>query len=239
MSLKIRFVFNDEARNTDLANGIGFSALVGDNLLFDTGNAGKSLIANMKVLGIDPMKIRMVVISHNHWDHIGGLNDLLSANPDITVYGCPGSTGELKRAISRHKGSLIPCSEFMPIGPGILITGEMPSFYKGEYLPEQAVVLETENGISIITGCAHPGIVSIIDRVKEYFSADRIYAIAGGFHLKRHSEEELQRVLDDLAKKDIAIFAPMHCTGDMAIPAFSDRFGNKACILKSGDTLIV
>lgn len=237
MSFRIRILFNDQARQTDLAIGIGFSALIGDNLLFDTGNNGISLLANMEILGIDPMGINAVVISHDHWDHTGGLCDLLAMKPGITVYGAPGFGEELKRKITLNDGVFIPCAEYRQIGPGILLTGEMPGYYKGAYLAEQAMVLETENGISIITGCAHPGIVNIVDRVTEHLSTENLYSIVGGFHMKHHTKEELKRVFDDLEARDIALFVPMHCTGEKAIRAFVNRFGEKTRTLKSGDIL--
>ncbi|MCK4806475.1 MAG: MBL fold metallo-hydrolase [Candidatus Aegiribacteria sp.] len=237
MSFRIQILFNNTAGRTDLATGIGFSALVGNDLLFDTGNNGGSLFANMEILGIDPMKISAVVISHDHWDHTGGLDDLLAVKPGITVYGCPGFGEELKRKITLNDGVFTSCSEYRQIGPGIFLTGELPGYYKGTYLAEQAMILETESGISIITGCAHPGIVNIVDRVIEHFSIKKLHAIIGGFHLNSHTEEELERVLDDLGNRDINLFAPMHCTGEKAIQTFSNRFSDKACILKSGDSL--
>ncbi len=237
MSFRIRILFNDQARQPDLATGIGFSALIGDDLLFDTGNDGVTLLANMRILGIDPMGLSTIVISHDHWDHTGGLGDLLTVKPGITVYGCPGFGEELKRKITLNNGVFVSCSKYRQIRPGIHLTGELPGYYKGTYLAEQAMILETESGISIITGCAHPGIVNIVDRVIEQFPRKKIHSIIGGFHLKHHTEEELERVLDDLVERDIDLFAPMHCTGEKAIRTFSNRFGDKACILKSGDSL--
>lgn len=237
MPFRIQILFNNTAGRNDLATGIGFSALVGDDLLFDTGNNGVSLLANMEFLGVDTMGISTVVISHDHWDHTGGLCDLLAVKPGITVYGCPGFGEELKRKITLNDGVFIPCAEYRQIGPGILLTGELPGYYKGAYLAEQAMILKTDNGISIITGCAHPGIVNIVDRVIKHFSIKKLHAIIGGFHLNSHTEEELERVLDDLANRDIALFAPMHCTGEKAIQAFEERFGEKTRALKSGDIL--
>ncbi len=236
VSFRIRILFNDQACKSDLATGIGFSALIGDDLLFDTGNDEVSLLSNMRVLGVNPMKIDSVVISHDHWDHTGGIEGLLKTRPGITVYGCPGFGEEMKRAVALNKGVFIPCSEYRQIGPGIYLTGEMPARYKGHYLAEQAMVLETEKGISIITGCAHPGIVNIVDRVAERFSTKKMYSIIGGFHLKRHTEEELDSVLNDLEERDITLFVPMHCTGEKATRAFSDRFGSRTHVLKSGDS---
>ncbi len=237
MTFRIRILFNNIARQTDLATGIGFSALIGNDLLFDTGNDGGSLIANMSVLGIDPMEINTVVISHDHWDHTGGLSDLLAIKPGMTVYGCPGFSEELKQTIALKKGNFISSAGYREIEPGIFLTGEIPADYKGSYLAEQAMVLKSDNGISIITGCAHPGIVKIVDNVKRHFSVDSIYTVAGGFHLNHHDKTELREVLQQLATKDISFFVPMHCTGERAIEAFAETFGSRTKILASGDSI--
>ncbi len=236
MSFRIRILFNDVTRRNELAAGIGFSAIIGNDLLFDTGNDEVSLFANMRILGVNPMKIDSVVISHDHWDHTGGIDGLLRVNTGITIYGCPGFSEEMKRAVALKKGVFIPCSEYRQIGPGTYLTGEMPARYKGNYLAEQAMIIETDNGISIITGCAHPGIVNIVDRVADRFSTKKIHSIIGGFHLKSHTEEELEEVLDDLEKRNITLFVPMHCTGEKAIQAFIDRFGKRTLIMRSGDS---
>lgn len=233
----MRIVFNNTARQADLVTGIGFSALIGNKLLFDTGNDGKSLLANMRVLEIDPMKISTVVISHDHWDHTGGLADLLSVKSGMTVYGCPGFSEELKQTIALKKGKFISSAGYRQIEQGIFLTGEIPADYKGSCLGEQSMVLQSENGISIVTGCAHPGIVRIVDDVQRHFAADSIHIVAGGFHLNHHNKTELREVLQQLEMRDISTFIPMHCTGERAIEAFAETFGSRTKILASGDSI--
>jgi metal-dependent hydrolase (beta-lactamase superfamily II) len=65
-----------------LGTAWGFACVVetaDDRILFDTGSDGGMLIANMHALGIDPSGMDALVISHEHWDHVGGIDALLDA----------------------------------------------------------------------------------------------------------------------------------------------------------------
>ena len=63
-------------------------------------------------------------------------------------------------------GEVVKVKEWDEISKNIYTTGEIKGTYKGSFMPEQAVILKTENGITILTGCAHPGIIEIINIVK-------------------------------------------------------------------------
>jgi hypothetical protein len=81
-----------------------------------------------------------------------------------------------------------------------------------------------EKGLVIVTGCSHPGIVAIAEKAKADFQRD-IYMILGGTHLLRHSDEDLQTVIDELKKLGVQKVAATHCSGDKAISMFQDAFG--------------
>ena len=85
--MKITIVYDNDA-NADLKSGWGFSCLIEteSKLLFDTGDNGKKLIYNMKQLNVEPKDIGKVAISHNHWDHTGGLKEFLKANSKAQVF---------------------------------------------------------------------------------------------------------------------------------------------------------
>src|SRR5438477_12339565 len=64
----------------------GYSALVeygGKRILFDTGNNAEIFAQNVKVSGVDLKKLDFAVISHRHGDHTGGMNYLLTVNPQV------------------------------------------------------------------------------------------------------------------------------------------------------------
>ncbi len=90
---------------------------------------------------------------------------------------------------------------------------------------EQALVIETKRGLSILTGCAHPGIVDIVRQVRQWGPVD---LVSGGFHLLDTSPAEVTSVIQELQTLEVRRVAPTHCTGEPAIAqfraAFTDNF---------------
>jgi 7,8-dihydropterin-6-yl-methyl-4-(beta-D-ribofuranosyl)aminobenzene 5'-phosphate synthase len=175
--MKITIVYDNEA-NPGLKSGWGFSCLIEgeERLLFDTGNSGRKLIYNMKQLNVEPKDIGKVAVSHNHWDHTGGLKKFLEANNKAQVF---------------HPKSFSKCTK---ICTGIYSTGVLGTFIK-----EQSLVINTQKGNIIVTGCAHPGLENIIEEAEQLGT---IYGVVGGFHGFSRLEK-LQK---------IALIAPCHCT---------------------------
>ncbi len=74
--MKFTIVYDNETLAPALASVWGFACLVDDDFLFDTGGDAERLLSNMKAMGIDPLKIKAVFLSHAHGDHTGGLRGL-------------------------------------------------------------------------------------------------------------------------------------------------------------------
>jgi 7,8-dihydropterin-6-yl-methyl-4-(beta-D-ribofuranosyl)aminobenzene 5'-phosphate synthase len=155
--MKITIVYDNEA-NAGLKSGWGFSCLIEakEKILFDTGDSGENLIYNLRQLNIQPENIAAVVISHNHWDHTGGLKDFLKLNNNAKVF---------------HPKSFSKPTE---IFTGVHSTGAL-----GTLIKEQSLVVNAGKGNVVITGCAHPGLENIIERSRELGA---IYGVVGGFH---------------------------------------------------------
>jgi len=175
--MKITIVYDNEA-NVGLKSGWGFSCLIEakERILFDTGNNGENLIYNLRQLNIQPESIVAVVISHNHWDHTGGLKEFLRINSNAKVF---------------HPKFFSKPTE---ISPGVHSTGAL-----GRLIKEQSLVINTQKGNIIVTGCAHPGLENIIDKAKQL---GEIYAVLGGFHGFSRIEK----------LQGIELIAPCHCT---------------------------
>lgn len=84
--MKVTVLYDNARLEKDLKTGWGFSALIDQDVMFDTGGDYAALLENMRELNIDPKEIKSVVLSHGHGDHTGGLSGLVENNPEISIY---------------------------------------------------------------------------------------------------------------------------------------------------------
>jgi len=187
--MRITIIYDNSAISDHLIADWGFSCLVETErkkILFDTGGNGRILLDNMHVLGIDPLAISDIVISHPDFDHIGGLSHFLNANEKAIVHNPVSFRGV------RYKNEVRYYSEPTEIYPGIYLTGELAK-------REQSLAVRTEKGLVLIIGCGHPGLEAIIEATSDFGNID---AIIGGLH-------DFQE-FDILTK--VRKICPTHCT---------------------------
>ncbi len=222
--IKIMIVYDNEALNESFEASWGFACVIdidGDCILLDTGGNSSILLSNMAKMGINISKISIVVLSHIHADHTGGLMGFLDArNGGVEVYLPASFPKSFKRSIEDYGCSVIEVSKPIKIREGIATTGEM-----GFWIKEQALIVNTPKGAIVITGCAHPGIVNIAKRAKEI--AGKVYMVLGGFHLMGYSESEILGIISQLKSLGVEAVAPCHCTGNLAKALFKQEFGDK------------
>jgi 7,8-dihydropterin-6-yl-methyl-4-(beta-D-ribofuranosyl)aminobenzene 5'-phosphate synthase len=108
----------------------------------------------------------------------------------------------------------------MEIRPGLHTTGEV-----GSAIVEQALAVETEDGLVVVTGCAHPGVVEMVDRAIEVFGGD-VLLVVGGFHLGSATQGQIEGVIDGFRHLGVRTVAPCHCTGDQARQLLAESFGS-------------
>ena len=213
-NLNITVLYDNNPFRQGLATGWGFSCLIRGTektILFDTGGDGEILLANMRKLGVDPGRIDIVVLSHVHGDHIGGLERLLAINSTVTVYLPRSFPAQLKNTLKSVGINIREVHGSTLICENVYSTGEL-----GNGLKEQSLIIQTEQGIIVITGCAHPGIVDILFAAKRLLHADEVLLTTGGFHLPDKSPEELKGIAIAFKQTGVTHVGPCHCSGDLA-----------------------
>lgn len=218
----ITVVFDNNPYKKGLQGGWGFSCLIEGiekTVLFDTGADGHILLDNMQRQGIAPETIDIIVLSHAHLDHIGGVYDLLQKNSKLTLYVPASFPESFKDQVKCYGAPTIEVKKPIEILKGVYSTGEMDALMK-----EQSLIIRTPKGVAIITGCAHPGIVNIVKRAKEILD-DEVLLVMGGFHLKSKSEGEIKTIISEIQKLGVRYVGPCHCSGDKARDLFQEAYG--------------
>jgi 7,8-dihydropterin-6-yl-methyl-4-(beta-D-ribofuranosyl)aminobenzene 5'-phosphate synthase len=119
------------------------------------------------------------------------------------------------------------------IAEGILTTGEVPGG-----LPEQALLIHSPQGLVVVTGCAHPGIVRIVERAIE-LTEEPVHLVMGGFHLRDSSQMEISAILAEFRRLGVRRVAPSHCSGDLAIRMFAEEYGEDFIPTGAGSVITI
>lgn len=227
----ITVVYNNMPFNEELTTAWGISVFIEGlekSVLFDTGGDGSVLLANMEKLGINPYDIEIVILSHIHGDHVGGLDALLEKNNNVTVYIPSSFPDDFKNKVKSKTGKLVIVKEPHKICENVWTTGEL-----GTSIKEQSLVIRTPKGLIVVTGCSHPGIDNIVSFVKKHFE-ENIYLVLGGFHLISYSESEVKEIIREIKMLKVEKIAPSHCTGGRAIELFEEAWGENFVELGCG-----
>ena len=231
------------------------------NFLFDTGG-GMTIMNNAKLMGIDYTKLQGIMFSHGHFDHIGGLKQVLDKTGDISIYahpnlfsghystnsgkmhniGAPWPQVELEKLGANFNFSATPYQ----VTPDLLLSGEVPRISKvetgdpnlqsiskqGKYITDPlsddlSLFINTDKGLVILLGCAHAGLLNIIDHAIQVTGQEKIHMVLGGTHLKFCSEEQMTATLNRLEELDIDKIGASHCTGLRGARMLAERFGDR------------
>ena len=222
--MEIKILFDNKREDVRYLVGWGVSYLVNRNLIFDAGENGDTLFHNMGLMNVRPDQIKKIVISHEHWDHVGGLWRLLMGSQGIPVYICPGFSREFKDRLASFDADIIEVEPFTKIDRDIYTSGEIAGSCRYGKIPEQALIIKTKRGITVITGCAHNGIADILASIHEKMP-EPIYLVLGGFHTLDSPASTVRSVIKRFQQIGIGKVAPTHCTGDEAIDLFREIYG--------------
>ena len=214
--------------NTTAVDGVqadwGFACLVetpDKTLLFDSGAKADILGKNVKALGVDLSRVNMVVFSHEHGDHTGGLSFVAETlrGRDVLVYMPESFTAGFVQKVEQVGLRPVKVKEFIAVGPGLHLTSEM-----GGPIKEIGLLLDTADGPLLLTGCAHPGIADMV-RESGRSLGRPVAIVLGGFHLLNLDEVAIKAKVGEFQTLGVKKCGATHCTGEKAIRAFQEAYG--------------
>ncbi len=223
-------------------HGLSLYIELEDNIiLFDTGQSD-IFYNNSKILGKDISKVNHLIISHGHYDHTGGIDTFLEQNYIANIYLMhtslnPKYNGKryigIKKSIinklSNCSRVIEPDSNIHKIDNNIYLINSITRRYptevsnsllteidgkmiKDPFIDEQFMIIKRDNGVVVITGCSHNGILNILEETKALFNLP-IYALIGGIHTKDASNEYINSIIEYLKGEKIKLLELSHCTG--------------------------
>lgn len=220
--VKLTIVYDNNPYDQRLKTAWGFSCVVdlGEaSILFDTGGNPDILIENMAELDVNMSKIEMIVLSHIHGDHVGGLFGVLERNSHVKVYVPASFSEDFKSKIKGYGCEVVEVKDATKICEGVATTGEL-----GTGIKEQSLIVNTSKGVVVVTGCAHPGVANIVNKAKE-LTGEEIHLVLGGFHLVGKTKNEISSIITQLKDLGVESVAPCHCSGDLARAMLKESFG--------------
>ena len=244
-------------------------------VLFDTGTSAPPILSNAELLKVSLKNIDYAVISHNHYDHTGGLVDILKAaegtipviahpeifkvsfaiDPSLRYIGPPPNPETFRESVKNAGGLWILSRDPLKIFDGAYTTGEIReedkvSFEKkvtikaykildGVLTPDNVndeigLAFVTAEGLVVLGGCSHPGIISIVKKAIKVTGVNEVRAVVGGFHLINASEERIEETVKAFKELGVKEIYTGHCTGLDAESALKRAFGRRFHKLHAG-----
>ncbi len=270
-AVRVDILYDAFGKAPGLTKDWGYAALIeygGRRILFDTGNNPDILAKNARASGVDLSRLDLVILSHRHADHMGGMEYLLAVNPTVKIYAPKENFGiygsSLPSSFYRRDESLAPEQRYYDgsppptmvfgsawprvhfelidstteIAPGVHIISLVSDKPGTLELRELSLAIETPDGLVLVVGCSHPGIENVVQAAASI--GHHIHLVVGGLHLVTASDADIAKAVTSLHDTlKVDYIAPGHCTGEATFAALRKAFGDHYLYAGLGTRLTV
>lgn len=150
-----------------------------------------------------------------------------------------------KEKLEENGANFVYNHQFTEVAPNMFLTGEVPrltdfefgdtdivektadGYAKDEVMDDQSIIIKTNQGLFIILGCSHAGIINILNYAIQKTGDQRIHTVIGGTHLWTVSEEQKEKSIQALKQFQIKRLGVSHCTGFEMSARLAKEFGEK------------
>lgn len=208
--------------NVKSAHGLSLLVEYEDkHILFDSGLSSEVVQYNVEKLNVDLELLDLIVISHPHVDHFGGLPHVGWVSPGTRVFTPYGSLNTIGKLAKQNDLIPVEVYDWTKVSDGVYVSKS----YNGPPW-EHFMVLESSKGLIVFSGCMHPG-VRVLEEFTKRFNED-IYCIIGGFHLSNAQVNYVEKTVDKLFNElNVKKVVPLHCSGHLFINLVKGRSGVK------------
>lgn len=147
------------------------------------------------------------------------MNAILETNSDVTVYMLDSFPSSVKESARGAGAEVVEARNATVVCEGVATTGVL-----GTEIEEQALMINTRNGLVVLTGCSHPGVVEIVEGAIE-LTGSEVHLVLGGYHLGDRGDTALLRIVSEMRELGVEKVAPTHCSGELARSRFRDGYG--------------
>jgi 7,8-dihydropterin-6-yl-methyl-4-(beta-D-ribofuranosyl)aminobenzene 5'-phosphate synthase len=146
-------------------------------------------------------------------------------------------------------------AEPLELYPGLWLSGEVPRrtafekgdprmyvYRNGERVPDplkddSSIYIAAADGLVVLLGCAHAGLVNIIEHARTVTAVNKVTAVLGGTHLGPVDAVQLDASISFLEALDLSLLAANHCTGQRVAARLAAVFGERFRFAAAGEVL--